>query len=123
MSKQPNLKSVLNSSRQVKPSTNVPRNPNSKLLYESGSTLMISESIKVSDKKYKKTMNDLNTKLKSETIEKTENSDYANNDIKKIPIDPKQLKVNDAFNKKNNPTTSSSKLLAGFEDTIKKSNK
>ena len=82
------IKSILNNNKIKKPTNNgIPRNNNSKLTYEVGSstTMIINESNKILDKKPKKmtSNNDLNYKLKSEVIEKIGNSHLTNENIKK----------------------------------------
>jgi len=146
MSHKPNLKSVLQSTnRQAKPTTSNQRTNNSKLIYETGSTIIVNESSKNTDKKYKKTENiSYNTKLlknEVEKIEKTDNSQNTNENMKKTPSDSRQnikgktdkIDKNDIKTdyKKGYPltnSTSSSKLLgfvnSNFEDnSIKKSSK
>lgn len=126
MSGKPNLKAVLNLGRQAKPSNNPQRSQNTKLIYEQGSTIMINESVKISDKKYKKTA----PGVVKEIIEKTDHSQNTYENLRKLPTDApsKILKTSNLKeNKKLLASGSSSKLLNFFNPnmnvTIDKDNK
>lgn len=124
----PMLKSVLNSNRQGK--NLITNKPNTKATNEMTSTITINErndSKNNGDKKLKKSVfGELGTTSigynysrhnKNEIVEKTDHSHNTNENLKKVPIDPKYIQKNKTENTResnNTPITGSSSLYKKF---------